>query len=167
MIEKHFMQRCRAMLAIILGLFIVGCDARESVKYQSNDSTSPATIMAWPFDDLADRSTPPGATVFAGAWTIRAESDAPSAPNALCQTGQAEFPALSLGDTVYGDVVLAARIKPISGRTDQAAGLLARIQDKDNYYILRANALENNVNLYKYAGGRRSSLKEGRAQVPS
>src|SRR5207247_11224795 len=40
-----------------------------------------------------------------------------------------------------------------------------RVQDKNNYYILRANALENNVNLYKYAGGRRSGIKEASATV--
>jgi hypothetical protein len=50
---------------------------------------------------------------------------------------------------------------------DQAAGLLFRIQDADNYYILRANALEGNVNFYKYASGRRSLMNEGRAAVAS
>jgi hypothetical protein len=57
--------------------------------------------------------------------------------------------------------------KPISGRVDQAAGIIFHMQDKDNYYILRANALEGNTNLYKYVGGRRSILKEGSAQVAS
>ena len=42
---------------------------------------------------------------------------------------------------------------------------MASVQDKDNYYILRANALEANVNLYKYAGGQRSGIKDGGAKV--
>jgi Domain of Unknown Function (DUF1080) len=96
---------------------------------------------------------------------VRPEEGAPSLPNALCQTGQAEFPALSLGDAVYTDVALIARFKPISGKTDQAAGLIFRIQDKANYYILRANALEGNVNLYIYRNGSRSDLKDGTAPV--
>jgi hypothetical protein len=62
---------------------------------------------------------------------------------------------------------MAAWFKPISGQEDRAAGLIFRIQDKDNYYILRANALEDNVGLYKYAGGRRSGLKLGTAAVAS
>lgn len=104
---------------------------------------------------------------FSGSWAARAEGDAPSPPNALCQTGTAEFPALLLGDVIYTDLVQSTRFKPISGRTDQAAGLIVRVQDKDNYYILRANALEHNVNFYKHAGGRRSVLKEASATVPS
>jgi hypothetical protein len=68
---------------------------------------------------------------------------------------------------IYTDVVLAVRFKPISGRTDQAAGLIFRVQGKDKYSILRANALEGNVNFYKDAGGQRSSIKEGSGKVES
>jgi hypothetical protein len=62
---------------------------------------------------------------------------------------------------------MSTRFKPISGRVDQAAGLIFRVQDRDNYYILRANALENNVNFYIWRGGRRSNLRDGNVQVPS
>jgi hypothetical protein len=96
---------------------------------------------------------------------VRAEPDAPSQPNALCQTGTADFPAINLDPNPYTDLSLRTRFKPISGRTDQAAGLVFRIQDKDNYYILRANALENNVNFYIYRGGRRSDLRGSTSPV--
>ena len=56
-----------------------------------------------------------------------------------------EFPAIALGEAVLGDLVMSSRFKPISGRVDQAAGLIFRVQDSANYYILRANALEGNV----------------------
>jgi hypothetical protein len=95
------------------------------------------------------------------------QADAPSPPNALCQTGYADYPALSLSDTVYRDLTITASFKPISGRSDRAAGIIFRVQDKDNYYILRANALEDNVNIYKYVGGWRRGIKEGSAKVPS
>ena len=65
------------------------------------------------------------------------------------------------------DLSLTARFKPISGKEDQAGGLIFRVQDKDNYYILRANALEDNVNFYIYRGGRRSSLRGANTQVTS
>lgn len=105
--------------------------------------------------------------MFSGTWAVRAEADAPSPPHVLCQTGAAEFPALVLSDAVFTDVVLSARFKAVSGREDRAAGLIFRVQDKNNYYILRANALENNVNIYTYAQGRRHLLKEGSMPVPS
>jgi Domain of Unknown Function (DUF1080) len=103
----------------------------------------------------------------AGIWAISAESDAPSSPNALCQTGYADYPVLSLSDKVYGDVTVSTRFKPVSGNSDRAAGIIFRIQDKENYYILRANASEDNVNIYKYVGGWRRAIQEGSAKVPS
>ena len=159
---KHLLS-CLGLAALVLS----GClGGQASVKYQPTDKdAASAQALHLTFDSEPIGGQPPGAVVFSGSWAIRAEDGTPSPPNALCQTATAEFPALSLGEVVYSDVVLSARFKPISGRTDQAAGLLFRIQDKDNYYILRANALEGNVNLYKYAGGRRSGLKDGSAKV--
>src|SRR5438552_17648276 len=81
--------------------------------------------------------------------------------------GQSDLPAVQLGDGLYTDVSVSTRFKPISGREDQAAGIIFRVQDKDNYYILRANALEGNVNLYLYANARRSGIKDGSAKVTS
>jgi hypothetical protein len=125
----------------------------------------------WTFDEVAEGALPDEADVLSqprfGGWGVRAEADAPSAPNALCQTGMAEYPSLVLSSAVYADQVISARFKAISGIVDQAAGVLFRIQDADNYYILRANALEGNVNFYKYASGRRSLISEGRATVAS
>jgi len=130
-------------------------------------AAEPTKATQWTFDKEPAGKLPVGATVFAGNWVIRTESDAPSSPNALCQTGYAEYPALSLGDMVYTDVTVTARFKPVSGKSDRAAGIIFRIQDQDNYYILRANALEDNVNIYKYVGGRRRAIQESSAKVPS
>jgi hypothetical protein len=165
--------------AIVRGLaaglvLLVGCAPSSAppsasvVRSAAAQSALSATeAQRWTFDDNSDGDLPAGAQVFSGTWAVRAETDSPSQPNALCQTGQAEFPALALGDAVYTDLTMSARFKPISGRVDQAAGLLFRIQDKDNYYILRANALEGNVNLYIYRNARRSAIKEGSAPVAS
>jgi hypothetical protein len=148
-------------------MLVAGCGGGQAaVKYPSANQSIPAgQTTAWQFDADPAGGLPPGAAAFSGTWAVRAEADAPSPPNALCQTGTAEFPALTLSDAVYADVVVATRFKPISGRSDQAAGIIFRVQDQDNYYILRANALEGNVNLYTYTGGTRSALKEGTAQV--
>lgn len=134
-----------------------------TTNFQGADPNAPR--RTWNFDQDVVGGLPAEATAFTGAWAVRPESDAPSRPNALCQSGTAEFPALSLGRAAYGDLKLSTSFKPISGREDQAAGLLVRIQDANNYYTLRANALEGNVNLYKYVGGRRLGLKEGTAKV--
>ena len=106
--------------------------------------------VEWNFDRGTAGSIPAGASAFAGRWAVQAESDAPSSPNALCQTGSDEFPAIALSTERRENVGISAKFKPISGRRDQAAGVIFRVQDKDNYYIVRANALEANVNIFKY-----------------
>lgn len=133
----------------------------------SASPVNPGTETLWSFDKDPTGSAPEGTEIFSGTWEVRPESDAPSTPNALCQTGEAEFPALVLGGELYTDLMLSTKFKPISGKQDQAAGLIFRVQDKDNYYIVRTNALEGNVNIYKYANGRRSVIKEGSANVAS
>jgi hypothetical protein len=105
-------------------------------------AASPSGSGGWTFDADAAGSLPAGAQAFSGAWAVRAETDAPSAPGALCQTGTAEFPAIMLDSRPYADVVVVAKFKPISGSQDRAAGLIFRIKDGRNYYILRANGLE-------------------------
>jgi hypothetical protein len=158
----------RHWIGLFVSALLVGdCGAGPAaVNYQpSNQTVAAGQTARWQFDTDPVGGLPSGAVPFSGSWAVRAEADAPSPPNALCQTGTAEFPALALSDAVYADVVVATRFKPISGRSDQAAGIIFRVQDKDNYYILRANALEGNVNLYTYTGGTRSVIKEGTAQV--
>ena len=121
----------------------------------------------WSFDTERAGKLPAGAKIFSGKWAVRTEPDAPGSPNVLCQSGYADYPALSLSDTVYTDVNVTTHFKPVSGNSDQAAGIIFRIQDKDNYYIVRANALEDNVNIYKYVGGWRRAVQESSAKVSS
>lgn len=119
----------------------------------------------WNFDEDRTGSPPKGSEVFAGTWEVRREPGAPTEPNAVCQTGEAKFPALVLGDARYMDLALSTEFKPVSGEEDRAAGLIFRLQDEDNYYIARANALEDNVAIYKYSGGERSELASAPVRI--
>jgi hypothetical protein len=68
------------------------------------------------------------------------------------------FP-LCVVDTVKAtDVELGVSFTPIAGKIDQAAGLIFRVKDTNNYYVARANALENNVNLYHVVKGVRRQI---------
>lgn len=144
-------------------LVAAACAGAPNVAHTS--AAPGAAAATWTFDGDAAGALPSGAEPYSGRWTVRAEADAPSQPNALCQVGEADFPALALSGVVYGDVTVTLRFKAVSGRVDQAAGIVFRVQDRDNYYILRANALESNVNLYKYAAGRRTTIKAGTVPV--
>jgi hypothetical protein len=69
------------------------------------------------------------------------------------------FPVCVLDAVMAKDVEVSVRFKPVKGAKDQAAGIVWRYRDKDNYYVARANALEGNVVLYKVQDGRRTDLK--------
>ena len=91
-------------------------------------------------------------------WAIVADESAPSKPNVLKQSGVATFPVCLKDDTSPKDGFVEVKFKPVSGKEDQAGGLVWRAKDSNNYYVLRANANEDNVVLYKTVNGRRSPL---------
>ena len=97
-----------------------------------------------------------------GQWAITADTSAPSQPNVLAQTSADKtsyrFPLAIADEGSFRDLDLSVRFKTISGRVDQAAGLVWRLKDANNYYIVRANALEGNVVLYKVQSGKRTDL---------
>ena len=97
-----------------------------------------------------------------GEWSVRADPSAPSQPNVLAQTSADKtsyrFPLAIADEGSFRDLDLSVRFKPVNGRVDQAAGLVWRLKDANNYYIVRANALENNVVLYKVQNGKRTDL---------
>jgi len=92
-------------------------------------------------------------------WEVVKEPSAPSGPNVLKQSGEATFCWAAKTDEKIKDGFVAVSSKPVSGKEDQAAGLVWRFQDGNNYYVVRSNALEGNVVLYKTIGGKRSSLQ--------
>jgi hypothetical protein len=115
------------------------------------------------FDDVKTGAPPPGWTATqtgtgTAKWAVEKDNSAPSKPNVLKQSGQATFPVCFKNDTNIKDGFVQVKFKPVAGKEDQAGGVIWRVQDSNNYYIARANALENNVVLYKTVNGKRSPL---------
>lgn len=92
-------------------------------------------------------------------WSVVQDQSAPSKPNVLKQSGSGTFPWCVRHGTSLADGFVEVKFKALSGKEDQAGGLVWRWKDGDNYYVARANALENNVSLYYTEGGRRRTLK--------
>jgi hypothetical protein len=91
-------------------------------------------------------------------WAVERDDSLSPAANVLKQSGKATYPiALREGSNIR-DGFVEVRLKPISGSEDRAGGIVWRAKDADNYYVVRANALEDNVVLYKTVNGSRSSL---------
>ncbi len=142
-----------------------------SINYLSLVILATATVVGYAasraFDFAGDTvGQPPQGFVFGhtakvgapGTWVVQAEGT----NQYLAQTGvdatRSRFPSAIVNDISAANVELSVRFRPVSGRVDQAAGLVWRYQDEDNYYLVRANALENNVVLYKVERGRRIDL---------
>lgn len=94
-----------------------------------------------------------------GRWVVQAEGSVKSAPNVLAQLDadatNFRFPVAVTAGAQPANVAVSVSCKMISGRVDQACGLVLRYRDENNYLITRANALEDNVRLYTVKDGRR------------
>src|SRR5216683_4464017 len=91
-------------------------------------------------------------------WTVESDETAPSKSKVLKQSGRATYPLLLKNDTNIKDGFVEVKFKAIAGSQDRAAGIVWRARDANNYYVVRANALEDNVVLYKTVEGVRSAL---------
>ena len=91
-------------------------------------------------------------------WTVAMDDTAPSRSYVLKQSGTATFPLALKQGTSLRDGFIEAKFKALAGTEDRAGGLVWRARDADNYYVVRANALEDNVVLYKTANGIRRPL---------
>lgn len=105
-----------------------------------------------------------------GKWMIEAVDDAPSGKNVLVQMDadrtDYRFPIAYTGPDMK-DLRLAVKCKPVSGKGDQGCGLIFRLKDPDNYYVVRANALEDNVRLYHVVKGDRRQFAGWNGKVTS
>ena len=104
-------------------------------------------------------TTGPGA---GGEWFVREDATSPKGKRVLVQLNadptNGRYPVCILEDVKAKDVAVTVAFRAISGKVDQAAGIVVRYKDKDNYYVARANGLEDNVRLYKVEGGKRQQF---------
>ena len=126
-------------------------------------------VCTFAFDDRPIADTPPaGFTELRtgrggpGRWRVCADPTAPSPPYALAQTStdatSYRFPLCLADDVTTADVAVAVRLKPVAGTVDRAGGIVVRAHDADRYYVARANALEDNVRLYRVIAGKREQI---------
>jgi hypothetical protein len=94
-------------------------------------------------------------------WTVESDESAPDTLAVLKQSAVvpgSSFPLCIKDAPTLKDGFVEVKFKSVSGKEDQGAGVIWRCADKDNYYICRANAIEDNVVLYKVEKGKRTSL---------
>lgn len=133
----------------ILAAAIVAYGATLKVDFSDDAAGQPP--KGFEFGHTAGAGAP-------GRWVVQSEGANRYLAQIDPDNTRSRFPVAVLTGVSAADVDLSVRFRPISGRVDQAAGLVWRFQNEDNYYIVRANALEDNVVLYKVEKGRRTDL---------
>jgi hypothetical protein len=99
-----------------------------------------------------------------GQWVRRASGGR----QVLAQTVETQPWAVALlEDQKFADVDVSVRFRPISGKEDASGGIIFRARDGRNYFLIRANALENNFRLYTIVNGKRSTIASARVTEPS
>jgi hypothetical protein len=124
----------------------------DVVDFEGLDTNAP--LQGWSFTKTNGGDAP--------RWAIAIDRTSPMQPQVLAQTSEdgtsGRFPLAIYDASETADGAISVRFKAVSGRVDQAAGLVWRYRDENNYYIVRANAVENNVVLYKVENGKRIPL---------
>ena len=156
-----------SLLVPLLMLGVVAAQAKQ-------ESTAANT---WDFESSQEGQAPAGFSFGRtgqgrlGRWVIRSDPDAPSGGHILVQADADKtdfrFPTAVANEPSLADLRLSVKCKPVSGEVDQACGLAFRYQDENNYYVTRANALEDNVRLYKVVNGNRQQFAGWNGAVAS
>src|SRR5260370_35307238 len=151
-----------AALSVLIWVILESREGRYSSSYASQPETpapqQPAgASFTYNFDTDAVGAMPAkfhSARTGKGAegkWIVMADPTAPSKPTVVAQTSTDttaySFRLLIADEGNFKDLELSVRFKAVSGEVDRAGGLVFRLKDANNYYIVRANALENNYRL--------------------
>jgi hypothetical protein len=137
---------------------------------------APGTVT-FNFDTDIPGQAPAGFTSYAsgsgpaGKWVVQEMADAPSGKRVVVQVDADDtdnrFPVLIADKEDYAEVDVSLKGKAISGKGDQGIGLVFRFRNPQSYYVVRANALENNVRLYKMVDDRRKQFAGAEVKVTS
>lgn len=142
----------RLLLLFIAALAISRGAQLETVRF---NQTAPGKLPADWTVAMTHAGAPP-------RWEIIRDESAPSPPNVLAQLSRdataGRFPLAIWEKAMVQDGEISIGFKTVDGSIDQAAGIIWRYQDPSNYYIARANALEDNVVFYKVENGVRTSI---------
>lgn len=152
----------RAMVAVLF--------AAAFLAVATASQAGPANAAARTWDFSTDRpDSPPAGFVFArtgsgrpGRWVVISSTETGATGKVLAQLDadgtDYRFPMAVAQEIAARDLRLSVLCAPISGRVDRACGIVFRYRDENNYYVARANALEDNIRLYRVKDGRREQF---------
>lgn len=142
---------------IFISAFLLSSIACNSSPKENIESIKMDSLNAVIVEDFKTQN--PVWKAYAGDWVFRnGELKQKSAKD--------DFPVILHEDKVFSDLEVSVNFKPISGDIDASGGIIFRAEDEDNYYIVRANALEGNYRLYTFVDGLRHQLASATVVPP-
>ena len=133
--------------------------ARWRPALAASELAVPSTVPAEKLD--FEKSSLDAWTTVEGQWAVEDMPDAPSGSKALVQrAAKNQFNVILAPLGPYSDLDVSTRFKPISGKEDASGGIVVRFT-QGRYYVVRANALEDNVRLYFYDRARHQIATSG------
>lgn len=150
------MKRSMYWAAILLLLMVSGCSASSTEETKGAEKLAvPHTVS---YSDTFE-SRQPAWSPEAGSWVF--------ADHQVMQieTGS-YFPLMLFKKEKFSAVDVSVDFMPLSGRMDASGGVVFRAKDAQNYYIVRANALEDNFRLYYFKAGSRYEIASATVTPP-
>lgn len=157
------MRRVRILVALPVVAFLCGlvaCDDRPP-PVSTERIEIPGTDVVTLINDFS--SGLEGWSVWDGVWEHRSEQ---SEDWIVQSSTDRAFPVLLMDAQRFSDVHVEVRFRPISGEIDASAGIVFRAQDDRNYYLVRANSLEDNLRLYAVEAGDRRQIASAGIDAP-
>jgi hypothetical protein len=157
------------IVMLLAAILIAGCNTSSSHHGDASKSSGGQHAMkVFDFSGIEVGKLPPQFTAALtgeggpASWAILEDLNSSGDKRVLAQTSNdrtnGRFPLCVYDGLSARDIEISIHFKSVSGVVDEAAGVIVRYQNKDNYYVARANALENNVRFYKVEAGRRSKI---------
>ena len=163
------MKRIMVLAAIgTMALALTGCPTTDYTMTNGGaDTPAPkGKVHKLDFESAKPGDLPPDFAHVLGEWKVQAGPDW----KILRQDGAYhtnDFPRVILKDTTFTNVHVKVKCAMLAGSTDKACGIMLRVQNSDNYFLTRANALEDNIRLYKIVDGDRQELASAGVSVKS
>ena len=157
----------RVSLPAVLSVIFVVPLGSAPLSAQSKTETP---TQEWQFDQDQPGTLPNQfwiGTLFdgrpAGDWQVLATERAKTPPHVLAQLlakgAEHAYKVTLVKEVVASDVNLQVSFLPIQGKADMGGGLIWRAADDRNYYLARANPLEQNIRVYRVMKGVRYLLQ--------
>lgn len=164
--RPHFFVPIHSKIVAAIGVCIVACAAPAALAQQEKTMIAVSKV---------DIGKPPAEFDFAltgqggpGLWAVVSDPTA-SDGQAIEQTStdrtDYRFPLAIHRAVSAKDIEVSLRFKVVEGKVDRAGGIAVRVIDADNYYVARANALEDNVRFYRVVKGRREQIEGANVKV--